>query len=192
MAGAIADKLLTAEEYARLPDNGRPTELVRGRVVTVNPPWSYHGLVCVSVVKILTRFVEDHDLGWVLGNDSGVITERDPDTVRGADVAFYSYSRVPKDEFPAQGYVTATPELVFEVVTASERWSRALRKVSEYLDAGVKVVCVMDCKKKTVHVYEADQSPQEIAPDGELVLPGVLGDFRVSVADFFPKARGPA
>lgn len=36
----VADKLITAEEYAWFPDDGRPTELVRGRIVTMNPPFS--------------------------------------------------------------------------------------------------------------------------------------------------------
>ena len=36
--------------------------------------------------------MDEHDLGHVLSNDSGVITERDPDTVRGADISFYSYT----------------------------------------------------------------------------------------------------
>ena len=44
----------------------------------------------------LGNFVEEHDLGRVMSNDSGVITERDPDTVRGADVAYYSYARLPE------------------------------------------------------------------------------------------------
>ena len=36
------------------------------------------------------------DLGRVVTNDSGIVTQRDPDTVRGADVAYYSYARLPK------------------------------------------------------------------------------------------------
>lgn len=33
---ATTDTQLTAEEYGRLPENGRPTELVRGRIVEMN------------------------------------------------------------------------------------------------------------------------------------------------------------
>jgi hypothetical protein len=36
----------------------------------------------------------------VLSNDTGVVTERGPDTVRGADISFYSYARVPKGPLP--------------------------------------------------------------------------------------------
>jgi hypothetical protein len=40
------------------------------------------------VVYHLSHFLEDHQLGDLLCNDAGVITQRNADTVRGADVAF--------------------------------------------------------------------------------------------------------
>ena len=71
------------------------------------------GQVCYNVaVSDGAIHADDHDLGHVLSNDSGVITERGPDTVRGADVCFYSYERVPKGPLPP-GYldVDARPGL---------------------------------------------------------------------------------
>src|SRR6266542_3658010 len=101
---ATAEALLTAEEYYWLPDNGQPTELVRGRVVPVNMPYPRHGQICGKVMRLLGSFLDRHDVGHLLSNDSGVVTERGPDTVRGPDVAFYSYARVPRGPLP-QGYL---------------------------------------------------------------------------------------
>ena len=117
----IADKLLTAEEYGRLPDDGVPTELVRGRIVRLPMPRPRHGQVCNNVTYHLTLFVKSHNVGHVVCNDTGVITERDPDTVRGADVAFYSYSQVPKGPLPDRRYLSIAPEVVFEVRSRLER-----------------------------------------------------------------------
>jgi Uma2 family endonuclease len=185
MVMATADKLLTAKEYARLPDDGRLTELVRGRIVTVNPPNQYHGYVCINIAGIIRQYVKEHNLGRVMGNDSGVITERDPDTVRGADVSFYSYGRLPKDQLPRESYSEAIPELVFEVLSPSDRWTKVMAKVAEYLAAGVTVVCVVDTAKQCVHVFPGEQAPRLVAADEDLTLPEVLGDFRVPVAQFF-------
>ena len=66
---------LTAEEFGRRPDPGYPEELVRGRIVSMSPPSRRHGQVCSKVDRILGAFVEQHDLGHVLCNDSGVITD---------------------------------------------------------------------------------------------------------------------
>jgi Uma2 family endonuclease len=117
-------------------------------------------------------------------NDSGVVTERDPDTVRGADVAYYSFARLPKGPLP-NGYLSVVPDLVFEMLSPDDRWRKVLTKVAEYLNAGVAVVCVLDPDSETVYVYDGDRPARELRGDEELVLPELLGDFRVAVRRFF-------
>lgn len=181
----IAERLLTAEEYFLLPDNGQPTELVRGRIVPLNMPYPRHGQICVKVIRLLGRYLDDHDIGQLIGNDSGVVTERGPDTVRGGDVEFYSYDRVPRGPLP-RGYLPVVPELVFEVRSPGDRWGRIITKVGEYLEAGVTLVCVLDEQTETARVYRQAEPPEQIfAADQELTLPEVLPDFRVPVRRFF-------
>ena len=70
------------------------------------------------------------------------------DSVRGGDVVFYSYTRLPRGPIP-EGYLEVVPELVFEVRSPSDRWAKITAKVGEYLDAGVLVACVLDPAKAT-------------------------------------------
>jgi Uma2 family endonuclease len=179
-----APVLSTAEEFARRPDPGYPEELVRGRIVAMPPPNVRHGQVCSNAVYLLRRFLEDHDLGHVLSNDAGVITERDPDTVRGADVSFYSYARVPKGPLPSS-YLDVPPDLVFEVLSPDDRWREVLDKVFEYLGAGVGVVGVLDPKRRTLRLFEGDEPDRVLTDQDEFTLPGLLGEFRVPVRRFF-------
>src|SRR5438067_2029346 len=123
MRAATAEKLLTAEEFLLLPDEGVPKELVRGRVIPLAVSTPRHGQVCGEVVYLLHRFLDDHPLGHAVCNDSGVVTQRDPDTVRGADVAFYSYRHFPPGPLPS-GYLSVMPELIFEVRSGPDRWGR--------------------------------------------------------------------
>jgi Uma2 family endonuclease len=76
------------------------------------------------------------------------------------------------------------PELVFEVRSPTDRWREVHAKVAEYLAAGVGVVCVIDEQTATAHVFGADEAPRTLGPDEELTLPGILGDFRVTVRRF--------
>jgi Uma2 family endonuclease len=184
MAAAVEVALMSAEEFLRLPSDGRPKELVRGRVVYMNVPAPRHGQICSKVDRIVGNFADEHHLGHVVVNDSGVRTERGPDTVRGADVAFYSYSRVPPGPFP-QGYLSVVPELVFEVRSPTDRWSAILAKVAEYLAAAVNVVCVLDQMTERCHVYRNEEEIQVFLPDQELTLPDVLPEFLVVVRRFF-------
>ncbi len=149
---ATALDLLTAEEFGSRPDPGYPEELVHGRIVTMPPPAPRHGQICGEAHFLLRVHVGQHDLGHVLCNDSGVITERDPDTVRGADVAFYSYAKVPKGPI-RRGYLDVPPDLVVEVRSPDDRWGDIVTKVDEYLQPGVGVVIVLDPDSETAHVF---------------------------------------
>jgi Uma2 family endonuclease len=182
MATTVA--VLTAEAYAKLPEAGRPTELVRGQVVEINPPAPKHGKICLQVGRFIGNFAETHDLGHVVGNDAGVVTERNPDTVRGPDVSFYSYARLPKGPLPA-GYLSVMPDLVVEVLSPDDRWSKVHEKVAEYLNAGVSQVCVLDAKTQTAHVYYPNRPPRTLTEGDELTFPEILGEFRIPVAKLF-------
>lgn len=181
---AIAEALMTAVEFGRRPDPGHPEELVRGRIVPMPSPDRRHGYVCNKAGRIFGNFAEERDLGRVLSNDSGVITERDPDTVRGADVAFYSYARLPKGPLKS-GYGPEVPELVIEVRSKSDRWRDVHEKVAEYLKAGVSVVVVLDPEPRTAHLFAADEPPRRLEADDELTLPGLLDGFAARVGRFF-------
>jgi hypothetical protein len=61
----IVGALLTAEDYAAAPEDGRPTELVSGRVHPLNVPAPRPGQICGKVVRLVGRFLDDND------NDSG-------------------------------------------------------------------------------------------------------------------------
>jgi len=176
--------LLTAEQFAALPDDGRITELVKGVVIEMPPPSFRHCEVCANVVGELRHYVRSRSLGRVVSNDAGVVTDRDPDSVRGADVAYFSFERLPRTITP-DPYPEVAPELVFEVRSPSDRTGALMAKVGEYLDGGVKVVCVVDPQRSIITVHTQDEFARVLTVADELTLPEVFADFRVPVRAFF-------
>lgn len=181
---STAAKLMTAEDYCNLDDGGACTELVRGRIVSVNPPQRLHGYVCMNIGAVIRAHVRAQRLGRVFANDTGVITAHNPDTVRGADVAYVSYERLPAGPLP-DGYLDIAPELIFEVLSPSDSLQEAQETAAEYLQAGVLVVCVVDPRQQKVHVYRSDNKAEVATVDQALVFPEVFGDFSVPVSEFF-------
>jgi Uma2 family endonuclease len=181
---ATAEALMTAEEFAQRADPGYPEELVQGRIVRMPLTDPRHGEVCIQAAYLLKRFLEDHNIGRVIGNDAGVITERGPDSVRGPDVAYYSYARVPRGPLP-RGYLPEPPELVFEVRSQSDRWRDIHDKVADFLNVGVLVAIVLDPTPRTAHVFSADEAPRTLTADDTLSFPGILEGFQVRVSRFF-------
>jgi Uma2 family endonuclease len=183
-APAARPVLMTAEEFVRRADPGHPEELVRGRIVPRPVPDRRHGQICGNAYFLIRAHADAHDLGHVLCNDSGVITERDPDTVRGADVAFYSYERLPRGPLP-RSYGPEMPDLVVEVRSKSDRWPKVLVKVGESLAAGTAVVAVLDDERRSVQLFSADGVTRVLGLDDELTIPEVLPGFAVPVRRLF-------
>ena len=181
---AAISSLLTAEEYARLPDQGHLTELVRGRVIDIGWPMPRLGQICSEISYELGRFLEDHPLGQAVSNHSAIITRRKPDTVRGADIAYYSFQRVPKGPMP-DGLLSVAPELVFEVLSPDDRSREVHVKVAEYLHAGVLAVCVVDDSNRSVHIYHASRPSQVLSGSDEFSLPEILPDLQLPIVRFF-------
>jgi Uma2 family endonuclease len=183
MATLLESQLLTADEYGRLPDEGRLTELVRGSIVEMNRPFTSHGFYVGRVAMLLGQFVDRHDLGRIVAGDAGVITEHQPDTVRGPDVAFYSFQRIPRGPLP-QGYWPASPELVVEVRSESDRWKDILQKAAEYLIANVLTVAVVDPARQQVHLF-SDKETLVLNATDLLSFPDMLPGFQVIVGRLF-------
>jgi len=181
---ATTNALLTAEEFARISPTEGPMELVRGQVVMMNMPNYRHGIVCSRIARCVGNFVDEQDLGNVPTNDSGVVTQRNPDSVRGADVAYYSYSRMPKGVEP-QAYASQPPELVFEVKSPSDTWKELQAKMAEYLAAGVECVCIVDPDDESVTVYSGSRHVVRLEGDATFTVPDIIPNFAVPIRRFF-------
>ena len=104
-------------------------------------------------------------------------------TVRGADLLFVGYARLPKGEAPEN--LTIPPDLVVEVRSPSDRLNAVIAKATEYIDAGVRVVVVLDPKTESAAVHRLDEFAQVFHNGDELTLPDVLPGFSVPVKKFF-------
>jgi Uma2 family endonuclease len=189
----VESKLMTATEFfdwVHQPENrDRFFELDRGEVIEMPPPGKHHGFVCANVARILGVFASGRQKGYVCTNDSGLIVERHPDTVRGADVVFYEDSETTTDM--ERQYSNSPPLLAAEVMSPNDRINAIMHRVTQLLNFGVKLVWVIDPQGRDVSVCRLGQSPRIYSEDDELTGEDVLPEFRCHVADFFatPGAR---
>jgi Uma2 family endonuclease len=181
----LTEKLLSAEEFARLPEpaDGSKQELVKGMVVTMPPPGFRHGVRQVRLVTLVDHYARATRRGRVTV-ESGVITERGPDTVRGPDVAFWSAEKIPLDQEP-EGYPDVSPDWCAEVLSPSNTMKKILDKIREYFAAGVRLVWVIDPEDRTVRVYRGADEGKIYHESATLTGEEVLPDFSCRVAELF-------
>jgi len=122
---------ISAAELERLYLPNKQVELVRGQLLVREPPATWHGRVSARLTTLLDPFVEQHGLGAVFAQDTGFKLAADPDTVRGADVAFVRSQELHRVR--RRGFAELAPDLVAEVLSPDDRPGEVLAKVAEWL-----------------------------------------------------------
>ena len=175
---------LTVEDLYVMPDDGFKYELQAGLLVSEPCPGFRHGRVMAAIAEVLRAYVREHRLGVVIAGDSGFILAREPDTVRGPDVAFVSHERFERSGDTVKAFAGA-PDLAIEVLSPSNTRAALHGKVADYLAAGAHRVWVVDPEAQTVTVYASLLWPRVLREDELLEGDDVIPGFRVRVGEFF-------
>lgn len=77
------------------------------------------------------------------------------------------------------------PDLVFEILSPDDPQSKVLRKVTEYLLAGVRAVCVLDPEDETPRIYRDDKAEVTLSAEDKFAVPDILSGFSCRVGEFF-------
>lgn len=182
MATTTPKRLMTAAELMALPDDGNRYELSRGVLICMAPAVYRSGIIGGRVFARLNAFVEQHRLGVCGIPDSGFKLTSDPDTVREPDAWFVRADRVPPKAKQAE-YFAGAPDLAVEVLSPSDRFNDVMLKVKEYLEAGTRLVWVIDPEARATGVFRADGSYSFVAEDGILDGEDVLPGFTLPLRD---------
>lgn len=175
---------LTIAEFLELPEEDAwRIELVRGRLVREPRPATLHGRVLATLTRLLDAHVVATSAGTVL-TDTGFITERDPDTVLGPDLAFVSAARLPADPY-AEAFLSGAPDLAIEIVSPSNRLSALRRKAGAYLRAGARLVWIVQPRARSVTVHRADVTTAVYTDDMTLDAAAVLPELRIPLSELF-------
>lgn len=174
--------LYTAEQYMDMDLDDQRTELVRGVIQVVRDHVdTAHGITAVRIAFAIQAYLETYPIGFAAA-ETGCVTERDPDTVRGPDVSYVSRERAQAD---IRGLVAGAPDIAIEILSPSNRPREMAKKVAEYLNAGACLVWVVDPRQKTVTVHAPD-ARSYVVREGEFLDAGeVLPGFRVAITKFF-------
>ena len=166
--------LMTADELLRLGKEAHG-ELVRGVFCPTPLSGFAHGVVTATLGSELYGFGKARKLGRLAMGGTGVWLEHDPDTVRPADIVFFSAERLPLGP-RITGYPEVVPDLVVEVHSWNEGRHTLHDKALMWLSHGVRLCWVAHPDTRTIDVYRPDAPTATLGEgdtlDGGNVLPG--------------------
>jgi Uma2 family endonuclease len=181
---ATGEKLLTAEEFEQLPDDGKRYELIDGELREMPPTVYWHGEVEINLGTLLNVHVRTHGLGRVSGGEILCLVHRDPDRVRAADIAFIRRERVPPLE-ARQHIMEVIPDLVVEILSKQDTVEEVSDRIDDWLNAGVQMLWIVDPFRRTVTIYHPGHDPTLLGEHGVLEGDPIIAGFRRPVAEIF-------
>jgi Uma2 family endonuclease len=174
----------TPEDLLRMPDGDR-YELVDGQLVEHTMSfWSSY--VAGQLLALMNAFSLANQRGWVLPEGVTYQCFADaPQKVRKADVSFIRLERITLEQATAEGHCPVAPDIAVEVVSPNDLAYEVDAKVREFLEAGARLVWVVNPETRTVEVHRAHGQGTILREQDELAGEDVLPGFRCRVADLF-------
>lgn len=167
---------------------GRLCELIDGTLVEKARGWQ-ESLLAAVLVRWLGNYLEQNPLGVVTGPDG--LTQLFEGTVRGPDVAFVSWERLPKEGLPQAPIPQLVPDFVIEVLSVSNTTSEMSRKRREYFQAGVRLLWMIDIRERSITVYHSANDFQVLGEGEILDAAPVLPGWQINTAELFGKLDQP-
>ena len=174
----------TAEQLAQLPADGCRYELIEGELTMMSPAGGRHGRIAVRINKLLAIHVDDKELGATFAAETGFKLASNPDTVRAPDGAFVSREKMDALDDDT-GYLPFAPDLAVEVISPTDSFAAVEEKAFAWLDAGTRLVLLVEPETKTVHSYRSRSAITVYALGEQVDASDVVEDWRFGVSDIF-------
>lgn len=150
----------------------------------MSPAGGRHGRLAYRVSLELGNHVQEKQLGVIVAAETGFRIESDPDTVLAPDVAFIEKSRYLSVE-DENGYLPLAPDLAVEVLSPSDRFSRVESKAFAWVDAGTKLVLLVDPDNEAIHAYRSRKNIQVFQKGETIDCHDAVPGWTLTVADVF-------
>ena len=174
---------LTLDEFLALPETKPASEYSYGEVTRKPMPTGWHSIIQQMLSLLVGGFVVERQLGGCGPEWRCVFPGRRRALVPGW--VFIRGDRLPLEPDDLHGPFRGSPDLVVEVLSPGDRPGRVAGRIVFYLVSGVRLVWLLDPKRRTVTVFAPGAEDIELRADDELDGGDVLPGLRVPVASLF-------
>ena len=148
---------LTLQEFLVLPEGDITYELIDGEAKPKMAPKRFHSRLTGAICIILSPWAKNRGevgIEWAV-----TLKRKGRDWVPIPDLLYVSYSRLNSDVIEDEP-CPIPPDLAIEIISPDQTFGEMSAKATDYLDAGVLRVWVVDAKAKTVTIFYPDARPQ--------------------------------
>ena len=176
----------TYDDYARLPDDGKRYEVIRGELYMSGAPRPLHQRVITRLSFFLEAFLDEHKSGTAYGSPIDVLLPGKLGDPVQPDILFVRNDRL---DIVGEIYIEGSPDLAIEVLSPSNPAHDRSLKYDLYAEAGVLEYWIVDPRQRTVEIHLLRDGAYELTGQwgvGEVARSELLDGFAVSVDEIIP------
>ena len=183
----VLARKITYEEFAKMDfpdDDPFLYELINGELVRKNAPSGEHQFTQSRLFSILSRFVEDKDMGMAFSSPTAVILSEE--NAPQPDLVFLSKEKM--NLLDPEWGIRGAPDMVVEIVSPSSYKRDHLEKKQLYAQYGVAEYWVVDPSYHSIEIYILQEGVFQLHAfgiSGEEVSSHVIKDFSMEVDSIF-------
>ncbi|OCQ90616.1 hypothetical protein BCD64_28555 [Nostoc sp. MBR 210] len=184
-----SNQRLTVEEFLALPEGDIKYEFVNGEAVPKYKddemsPKFFHGSTTGALFIILSLWAEKK--GRVVVEWAIKLNRNQQDWIPIPDLTYISYHRLAADWLQDEACPVA-PELVIEIISPGQTFGDIAEKATDYLNAGVSRVWVVDTKARTITVFVLASLPVTYRHH-QVITDDLLPELEISPNAIFQRA----
>jgi Uma2 family endonuclease len=168
---ATTPKVLTYEEWLKLPEAEGIEEVVNGEIRKMLPNKWNHALAVEQLARQLRAQVDPQKV-YVVTTVFGLVIRPEPLTTRVPDLAVFEAARIVEHD----GYIHSAPELVIEVLSPANTRAEREEKIKDYASLGVPEVWVVSPEARSVEIM--------LLKDGRLATTALLREGQLRPTQF--------
>ncbi|HEY9299612.1 MAG TPA: Uma2 family endonuclease [Phormidium sp.] len=178
---------LTLKEFFAMPEYDITYELVEGEAIPKMSPKRFHS----AVQKALLRLIEEwcRETGEVYPEWAIALKRQGEDWVPVPDLTYVSYQRLPVEVMEDEA-CPVPPDLAIEIISQGQTFGQLVKKATDYLEAGVLRVWVVDPQARSITVFYPDAPPRTYTKDA-LITDSLVEGLRLTPQQIFGEARLP-
>lgn len=172
----------TLQDYYALPEEKR-VELIDGVFYDMTAPTTIHQLIISRIFRKLDQYIEKNKGTCMLFTTAvDVQLDQDDKTMVQPDVLI-----VCNRDIVIKRCIYGAPDFIVEVLSASTRKKDATKKLTKYMEAGVREYWMVDPDKQIVVVYhlEEDIIPAIYGFDSEVPVKIFGGECKVDFKEIY-------
>ncbi|NMG21303.1 Uma2 family endonuclease [Brasilonema bromeliae] len=189
----IPAKLVTLEEFLKLPETEPTSEYIDGRIIQKPMPQGEHSVIQTELAPAINLVVKSKQIArafcelrctYPAGSRSS--------SVYGGrsivpDISVFLWGRIPRKENGGVANIfSIAPDWTIEILSPDQSQTKVTKNILHCLKHGTQMGWLIDPEEQSVFVYPPDQSPTFYdEPGTRLPMPEFAKDFNLTVEGLF-------